>query len=69
MASTKDEDIEELNDILDSLSSARARQIFHKLTVLDLIDLKHAVEDAVRAAEKRGAAAERHELGLDDAGG
>lgn len=36
--------IEELNDILDSLSPKRASEIFKKLTALDLLDLKQAIE-------------------------
>lgn len=36
--------IEELNDILDSLSTKRAYEIFKKLAALDLLDLKQTIE-------------------------
>ena len=50
MSQFKQDNIEELWDILDSLNDPTALRIFSKLTSRDLLDLKAAVEEAIKDA-------------------
>ncbi len=54
MREDKSELIEELSDILDSLSPKEAYAIFSKLSITDLLKLKMAIEDAINTAVSDG---------------
>ncbi len=47
MTTQKQEVVDEIGDILDSLSPDEAIQILNKLTQFELIKLKHAIEEAI----------------------
>lgn len=52
----KQELIDEVNDLLDSLSPVEAKRILGKLTAMDLIRLRRSIEQAIadaRSADDR----------------
>lgn len=48
----KQEVIEEINDMLDSLSPAWCDKTLNKLTLVELLDLRLAIEGAIKYAKQ-----------------
>jgi len=59
MSQFKRDNIEDLWDILDSLNDPTALRIFNKLSSKDLLDLKYAVQEAIKDAVKTATYQER----------
>ena len=53
MSQFKQDNVEELHDLLDSLSDVDALPIFNKLTSLDILKLKSAIEEAIKDAVEK----------------
>jgi ribosomal protein S18 len=53
MSQFKQDNVDEIHDILDTLTTEDAARIFHKLTSADIIKLQRAIERAIKDATEK----------------